>query len=348
MRISTLFASIVTVSALMGTAAYACDSCGCTAKKKETATVKAGSACQASCPATSQSIAKAVTSHGHAHDIVDTAVAAGKFNTLVAAVKAAGLVETLKGEGPYTVFAPTDEAFAKLPKGTVEELVKPENRALLTAILTYHVVPGNMTAEQVIGKRNLATANGQQIDLNYCDKSKGLYVDKARVVKADIACGNGVIHVIDTVIMPSTADIVATAVEAGSFNTLAAALKAAGLVEALQGNGPFTVFAPTDQAFAKLPKGTVENLLKEENRDQLAAILKHHVVSGRIFAGQVTDGATVKTLNGTPLIASVSKGQVMIGGSKVVSADIDATNGVIHVIDSVLLPPATTQANAAD
>jgi uncharacterized surface protein with fasciclin (FAS1) repeats len=133
-------------------------------------------------------------------DIVDTAVSAGSFKTLVAAVQAAGLVETLKGEGPLTVFAPTDEAFAKLPEGTVENLLKPENRDKLTAILTYHVVPGKVTADQVVALNSAKTANGQALSI---DASNGkVRVDNANVIKADIMASNGVIHVIDAVVIP--------------------------------------------------------------------------------------------------------------------------------------------------
>ncbi|MFN0192107.1 MAG: fasciclin domain-containing protein [Aestuariivirga sp.] len=135
-----------------------------------------------------------------AADIVDTATANGSFKTLVAAVQAAGLVETLKGPGPFTVFAPTDEAFAKLPAGTVEDLLKPENKEKLTAILTYHVVPGKVMAADVAGKETMAkSVQGSEIKVNGTD---GVMVDGAKVVTADIAADNGVIHVIDTVIMP--------------------------------------------------------------------------------------------------------------------------------------------------
>jgi uncharacterized surface protein with fasciclin (FAS1) repeats len=134
------------------------------------------------------------------HDIVDTAVAAGTFKTLVAAVTAAGLVETLKGAGPFTVFAPSDEAFAKLPAGTVEGLVKPENKAKLTAILTYHVMAGSVMAKDIGGKKlTPATVNGATLMV---DGTNGVTVNGANVVTADIACTNGVIHVIDTVLMP--------------------------------------------------------------------------------------------------------------------------------------------------
>jgi uncharacterized surface protein with fasciclin (FAS1) repeats len=135
-----------------------------------------------------------------AADIVDTAVSAGQFNTLVAAVKAAGLVDTLKGEGPFTVFAPTDEAFAKLPAGTVEGLLKPENKEQLVAILTYHVVPGKIMSGDVAGKKTMAkTVQGGDITV---DATNGVMVNGAKVVKADIATDNGVIHVIDAVILP--------------------------------------------------------------------------------------------------------------------------------------------------
>lgn len=133
-------------------------------------------------------------------DIVDTAVQAGSFNTLVAAVQAADLADTLKGEGPFTVFAPTDDAFAKLPAGTVEELLKPENKSKLQAILTYHVVAGKYMAKDVVTMKEAKTVNGESFMISM--KSDTVMVDNAKVVKTDIECSNGVIHVIDSVIMP--------------------------------------------------------------------------------------------------------------------------------------------------
>ena len=133
-------------------------------------------------------------------DIVTTAVAAGSFKTLAAALTAAGLVETLQGKGPFTVFAPTDEAFAKLPKGTVEELLKPENKAKLTAILTYHVVPGTVMAKDVVGLKAAKTINGQELTVKVTEGK--VSIDNANVVKTDIVCSNGVIHVIDSVVLP--------------------------------------------------------------------------------------------------------------------------------------------------
>ena len=134
-------------------------------------------------------------------DIVDTAVEAGSFKTLAAALKAADLIETLKGKGPFTVFAPTDEAFAKLPEGTVETLLKPENKEKLAAILTYHVVAGKVEAKDAVKLKSAKTVNGASFKITASDA--GVMVDKAKVVKTDIQCSNGVIHVIDSVIMPA-------------------------------------------------------------------------------------------------------------------------------------------------
>ena len=133
-------------------------------------------------------------------DIVDTAVSAGSFNTLVAAVQAADLADTLKGEGPFTVFAPSDDAFAKLPAGTLEDLLKPENKDKLAAILTYHVVSGKVMAKDVMTMKEAKTVNGESVMISM--DANTVMVDNAKVVQADIECTNGVIHVIDTVILP--------------------------------------------------------------------------------------------------------------------------------------------------
>jgi len=272
-------------------------------------------------------------------DIVTTAVEAGSFKTLAAALKAGGLIETLQGKGPFTVFAPTDEAFAKLPEGTVETLLKPENKQQLIAILTYHVVPGKVLAADVVKLNAAATVNGQRVDIKVVGKT--VEIDQAKVVKADIAASNGVIHVVDSVLLPSSDTIPAVAEKAGIFKTLLAAAQAAGLVEALSGDKPLTVFAPTDDAFAALPKGTVESLLKPENKAKLADILKYHVVSGRYFSTDLVGGKAVKSLQGGPLSVSVKDGKAKVLNAGLVKTDIDAANGVIHVIDTVLLPPAT-------
>lgn len=267
--------------------------------------------------------------------IVEAAVDAGKFNTLVAAVKAAGLAETLSGKGPFTVFAPTDDAFAKLPKGTVEELLKPENKGKLTSILTYHVVSGSVKAAEALKLDFATTVEGGALRIE--SGKDGATVDGAKIVMTDIECTNGIIHVIDTVVMPR-ADIASVAKGAGMFNTLLAAAGAAGLDRALVSGGPFTVFAPTDEAFARLPKGTVETLLKPENKEKLVAVLKAHIVEGRVLAKNVTSIKSAKTLGGYEAKIEASAAGVMIAGSKVVKTDILAKNGVVHVIDTVIVP----------
>ena len=283
--------------------------------------------------------------HAADGDIVDVASKNGNFETLVAAVTAAGLVETLQGEGPFTVFAPTDEAFAALPEGTVETLLKPENKDKLTSILTYHVVSGAVMAADV-KPGAVGSVEGDTIDITVTDGK--VMVDAATVTTADVKATNGVIHVIDTVIMPAepepapppppkTNNIVDVAVGAGSFGTLVAAVKAADLVDTLTGEGPFTVFAPTDEAFAALGT-TVDDLLKPENKDKLTSILTYHVVSGKVMAGDIASGK-VATVEGSDLKVKVKKGAVTLNKSvNVVKTDIAADNGVVHVIDGVLMP----------
>ena len=271
-------------------------------------------------------------------DIVDTAVAAGSFKTLAAALGGADLVGALKGAGPFTVFAPTDEAFAKLPKGTVESLLKPENKAKLAAILTYHVVSGKVMAADVIKVKGAASLNGQRIDVKVDGGT--VTVDSSKIVKTDIACSNGVIHVIDTVMMPATDAIPAVADKAGKFKTLLAAVKAAGLVETLSGPGPFTVFAPTDEAFAKIPAATLADLLKPENKAKLASILTYHVVSGRVYSDAAVAAKSAKTVQGASVTIKASEAGAFVNDAKIIATDVDASNGVIHIIDSVIMPPA--------
>jgi transforming growth factor-beta-induced protein len=301
--------------------------------------------------------------------IVDVAVANGSFDTLVAAVTAADLVETLSSPGPFTVFAPTDDAFAALPAGLVDALLLPENKATLAKILTYHVVSGEVMAADVTDG-DVATVEGQTIALSTAD---GVTVNGANVIIADVPASNGVIHAIDAVLLPPDVDaaallapaeeeaaeapvvtdamaeddamaeemesfgtIVDVAVLNGSFETLVAAVTAADLAETLSGEGPFTVFAPTDDAFAALPEGLVAALLLPENKDTLVKILTYHVVSGEVFAADITDG-DVATVEGQTVALSTADG-VTVNGATVLIADVPADNGVIHAIDAVLVP----------
>lgn len=268
--------------------------------------------------------------------IVETAVENGSFSTLASLLGSAELVDALSGEGPFTVFAPTDDAFAKLPKETVEMVTKPENKALLQEILKYHVVAGSVDAAAAMKLTSATTLNGQRAGISI--EEGAVMIGGAKVTVTDITCSNGVIHVIDTVMMPETRNVVEVAAEAKTFSTLIAAAKAAGLVEALTAGGPITVFAPTDEAFAALPEGTVAELLKPENKDRLAAVLKYHVVAGRVFADQAAKLTTAPTLNGKELAIAITERSAKVGEANITATDIQAANGVIHVIDAVMIP----------
>ncbi|MFG0259804.1 MAG: fasciclin domain-containing protein, partial [Phycisphaerales bacterium JB041] len=189
-------------------------------------------ACQTEKSSTGTAMTVGYTEMGD--NIVVTASKAGSFNTLLAAAKAAGLAEALMGDGPFTVFAPTDDAFAKLPKGTVESLLKPENKHKLAAILKYHVVSGELSARDVTRLSGVTSLNGQRI--NFASQNGGVRIDAANVVTANIECSNGVIHVIDSVILPAGDNIAEVAESAGMFSTLLTAAQAAGLVPALTGD----------------------------------------------------------------------------------------------------------------
>ncbi len=273
-------------------------------------------------------------------DIVDTAVAAGKFTKLAAALQAAGLVDTLKGTGPFTVFAPTDDAFAKIPQDKLDALLK--DKAALGAILKAHVVGGKVMAADVTKMTSATTLNGTFAVKASAD---GVQIGNAKVLSTDIECSNGVIHVIDTVLMPddkgaaaapAKLDLLGTAEKAGNFKTLAKLVVDAGLADTLKGPGPFTIFAPTDEAFAKIDKKTLDALAADKNK--LAAVLKYHVVSGKVMAADVVKLKTAKTVNGKEVKITADKSGVVIDKSKVVTADIECSNGVIHVIDTVLMP----------
>ena len=275
--------------------------------------------------------------------VVDIAVDDGRFTTLVAALGAADLVETLSGPGPFTVFAPTDDAFNALPEGTVEGLL--EDIPALTDVLTYHVVSGSVLAETVVGLDSATTLQGA--DVNISVMGSDVMLNDSKVIITDIVGANGVVHVIDKVLLPpsdspepavSLPSVVDIAVDDGRFTTLVAALGAADLVETLSGPGPFTVFAPTDDAFNALPEGTVEGLL--EDIPALTDVLTYHVVSGSVLAETVVGLDSATTLQGADVNISVMGSDVMLNDSKVIITDIVGSNGVVHVIDKVLMPPS--------
>ena len=267
----------------------------------------------------------------HANHIVHIAEHAGQFKTLLTAAKAASLVDTLKSEGPFTVFAPTDAAFKKLPEGTLDALIN--DPAKLKEILLYHVVPGKVLAADVTKLKKAATANKKTLTISV-EEGK-VYIDKSEVTEADVKASNGIIHIIDSVLIPAK-NIVEAAGKSNQFKTLLTAAKAASLVDTLKSEGPFTVFAPTDAAFKKLPEGTLDALINDPAK--LKEILLYHVVPGKVLAADVTKLKKAATANKKTLTISVEEGKVYIDKSKVVSTDLEAGNGIIHVIDTVLIP----------
>jgi len=285
----------------------------------------------------------AVTYTDAAPTIVDVALGDPAFSTLVTALSAADLVTALQGPGPFTVFAPTNDAFDKLPEGALRSLLEPANKEVLAGILTYHVASGEFDAASVVGSTGEVSLNGQKIDFSVVIEGEGaaattsVFVDGAQVVVTDIKASNGIIHVIDNVILPATDDIVETAAATGIFDTLLVAARAAGLVETLKSPGPLTILAPTDDAFAALPAGTVESLLKPENKQQLIDILSLHVIKGRNYASDVVGLKRLQPLGSKALDVMVQDGVVTIGGATVTATDIDASNGVVHIIDTVIL-----------
>jgi len=260
---------------------------------------------------------------------------AGNFTTLVAAVQAAGLLDTLSGAGPFTLFAPTDAAFAKLPDGTVDSLLN--DIPTLSNILLYHVVSGAEIMAADVSTNPVVMANGGVASLSVED---GVKIDDANIIEVDWMGTNGIIHVIDTVIMPgddpSGQTIVENLVEQGNFTTLVAAVQAADLVDTLNSAGPFTLFAPTDAAFAKLPDGTVEALLNDI--PTLTDILLYHVISGAKVESSMVAAGEVTMANGD-MATLGTDGGVTIENANVTGVDWQSSNGVIHIIDTVIMPP---------
>ena len=271
-------------------------------------------------------------------DIPTNAQNTGTHDSLVAALSHAGLVSALQGDGPFTVFAPTDDAFAAAGIDLTTFDTDEEN-ATLSDILLYHVVSGSVSASDVTDGMNAEALNGD--DLSFTVSSDGtVMVNGATVTSADVMASNGVIHVIDTVLMPPAdlGDIPTVAQGTGIHTSLVAAVVQAELLSTLQGDGPFTVFAPTDDAFAAAGID-LASLDTDEGKAALTDILLYHVVAGEVPSSAVTDGLVAAAVNGDDLSFTVGEG-VMVNDANVVLADVPASNGVIHVIDKVLMPPA--------
>ncbi len=274
--------------------------------------------------------------------VVDVIVNSPDHTTLEAAVLAAELDDDLSGEGPFTVFAPTDAAFEALPEGTVETLLE-DPTGDLADILLYHVVGGaSVMSTDLSDGQMVMTLNGKEIRVLINDN--GVFINNAQVTMADIEADNGVVHVIDAVLLPPTTTVVDVIVNSPDHNVLEAAVIAAGLADDLMGEGPFTVFAPTDAAFSALPDGTLETLL-DDPTGILANILLYHVIGAEVLSTDLVDGQVATTLNGEDVMVTINDDGVFINNAQVTMADIETDNGVVHVINAVLIPtppPAST------
>jgi uncharacterized surface protein with fasciclin (FAS1) repeats len=261
-------------------------------------------------------------------------------NTLEVAIVAAGLDETLASEGPFTVFAPTDDAFSLIPENVLESLLA-DPAGDLTQILLNHVVSGTALSTDLSDGMMITTLQGGEVSVSINDGM--VMIGNANVIVANIAAVNGVVHVIDAILVPEMpTNTVFDIIESSEVhNTLEVAIVAAGLDETLASEGPFTVFAPTDDAFSLVPANVLETLLADPT-GMLTQILLNHVVSGTALSTDLSDGMMITTLQGGEVSVSITDGMVMIGNANVIVADITADNGVVHVIDAILVPEMPT------
>ena len=268
--------------------------------------------------------------------VVDVVVDSENHTILETAVVEAGLAETLSGEGPFTVFAPTDDAFGLLPEGLITELLADPTGDLAT-ILTHHVYAGSALSTNLSNGMMVPTVAGTELTVSIMGNM--VQIDNANVTVADIVTDNGVVHVIDAVLVPTeeTLTVVDVVVDSENHTILETAVVEAGLAETLSGEGPFTVFAPTDDAFGLLPEGLITELLADPTGD-LATILTHHVYAGSALSTNLSNGMMVPTVAGTELTVSIMGNMVQIDNANVTVADIVTDNGVVHVIDAVLVP----------
>jgi uncharacterized surface protein with fasciclin (FAS1) repeats len=291
-------------------------------------------------------------------DIVDNFSKEASLANLMSALETANLTETLRG-GPFTVFAPNNQAFSKLPAVTLENLLKPENKKQLTDILTFHLIAGTFKVEDLQNNQEITTINGAKLIV----KKEGdtTLIGNAKITTADVVQKNGVAHIIDTVLIPETKEIKLTnvgGVEVSSekdflenlallpnLTTVAAAVQVSNLSSTLKSEGPFTIFVPSNPAFTKLPAGTVEDLLKTESRAKLIGILTYHVIPGKLLIEDLKDGQVLTSLSGNKLKIKIEGTKISIIGDKndniavIQNADVIQKNGVAHIIDTVLMPP---------
>merc|ERR1712166_805434 len=279
-------------------------------------------------------------------DIVELSESQPALSTLVQALVAGKLTATLSGKGPYTVFAPTNDAFGKIPAAALQKLLA--NPTELDKVLEYHVLAAKFSMRDLMAVLSVQTLEGENVKVS--GSGKVINVNEAKVLKANVEASNGVVHVIDTVLSlpkdvmvsapptPTTKNIVQLAQATPDLSTLVTALVAGGLTGTLSGKGPFTVFAPTNEAFAKIETKALNALLK--NKAQLDKLLEYHVLAANFHMRELMSVKTVKTLEGETLDVTDPGGVIKVNNAKVLTADVAASNGFVHIIDTVLMTPS--------
>ncbi len=279
-------------------------------------------------------------------DLFDTVKSTSGHELFVKAVETSGLESQLRSQGPYTLFVPTDEALSRYAQDKGINLNHPQNQQQLADILRYHIVPGYLAGTDLYVVPAATTLQGDPVSLSV--KDGHAYANGARVIGENLSASNGYIHVIDGVLSPGDGSyaekaprpapqtLLETASNEGSYNTFVKAVKAAGFQDKLQ-SGQYTVFAPTDQAFAKLPKGTVESLLKPENRHQLQHLVNSHIVPGRVVQEDLAIEGKARAASGETLHVTEYGRTFKVEQAKVVQANTAPVNGVLYGVDSVVL-----------
>ncbi len=280
----------------------------------------------------------------------------GRYNTLISALAASGVDAKLGQKGPFTVFAPTDQAFQKLPADTLARLLLPENVKTLEKVLKYHVI-GGLISTASINEGDKDTLEGKKVHFSYV---KGEATVNGSPFVSELPASNGIVHGIDFVLVPPGVDLnelggtvesaaptappvvgvalLKTLEEQGTFTTLLSAIDKSGLKEQLSGAGPFTIFAPTDEAFKRLPGDALAKLLLPKNKDALITLLKHHVIAKQVNGRDLKDKSDQSMLDGSTVKIGILQGKISVDDATMTYADQDATNGVIHIIDAVLRP----------
>jgi transforming growth factor-beta-induced protein len=278
---------------------------------------------------------------GPAPTITEIAQSSSDFRFLVEALRRTNLLDTFDQPGDFTVLAPTNGAFAALGQETIRDLFW-FNQDDLAYVLSYHVIVGSFSIDELGQQGFVTTLSGQRLRVRPLPLGR-VEINGVEVLVKDVPASNGTVQVIDGVLLPNLDDIVETAQSTSIFSTLVDAVVAADLVDFLQGDGPFTVFAPTNAAFGNLPPNVLADLLLPQNQADLIEVLSYHVVDlGRVYSGQAAAAGTAPTaLPGASLTFTVSpQGQLTVNGDvPVLTANLDARNGVIHVIGEVLIPP---------